>query len=48
MDLENLDFKAVDKEMATDEAAQATQAAIVASEGNVIEPTEADGGEAGV
>ena len=48
MDLENLDFKAMDKEMATDEATQAAHAAVVASEENVTEPTEVDGGEAGV
>ena len=48
VDLENLYFEAVDKEMAMDKAAQATQATVVAPEGNVPEPTEADGGEAGI
>ena len=45
MDLESLDFEAVEKEMATDEAAQA---AVIAPEGNALEPTKADNGEAGV
>lgn len=48
MDLESLDFKAVEKEMAMDEAAQATQATIIAPKGNALEPTKVDNGEAGV
>lgn len=47
MDLENLDFKAMDKEMVADEATQVAQAAIVAPDGIVPEPIEG-GGEAGV
>lgn len=39
MDLDNLDFEVVDKEMAANKAAQA---AIVASKGNVPEPARAD------
>ena len=49
--LENFDFEVVDKEMAANEAAQASQAAqaaIVTIEGNVLEPTRADGGKAGI
>ena len=48
MDLESLDFEAVEKEMATDEAAQAAQATFIAPKGNALEPTKADNGEAGV
>ena len=48
MDLESLDFEAMEKEMATDEVAQAAQAAIITLEGNALEPTKADNGEAGV
>ena len=51
MDLENLDFEAVDKEIATDEAAQAsqaTQATVVALKGGVPESAEANSGEASV
>ena len=48
MDLETLDFEAVEKEMATDEAAQAAQATIIAPKGNALEPTEADNGEVSV
>ena len=47
MDLENLDFEVVDKEMVADEATQVAQAAVVAPEGTIPEPTEG-GGEAGV
>ena len=49
--LENFDFEVVDKEMAANEATQASQAAqaaIVTIEGNVLEPTRADGGKAGI
>ena len=48
MDLESLDFEALEKEMATDEAAQAAQATVIAPERNALEPTKADNGEAGV
>ena len=51
MDLENLDFEAVDKEMAIDEAtqaSQATQATVVAPEESTPETVEIDGGKAGV
>ena len=47
MDLENLDFEAVDKEMFADEATRAAQAAVIAPEGTILEPTEG-GGEAGI
>ena len=43
MDLENLDFEAVDKEMVADEATQATQAAVIAPEGTIPKPTEGAG-----
>ena len=51
VDLENLDFEAVDKEMAIDEAtqaSQATQATVVAPEESTPETVEIDGGKAGV
>ena len=47
VDLENLDFEAVDKEMVVDEATQAAQAIVIAPEGTIPEPTEG-GGEAGI
>ena len=45
VDLESLDFEEVDKEMAGDEA---TQTAVVAPQGNALEPTEASGEEVDV
>ena len=51
VDLEDLDFEAMDKEMAIDEAAQASQAAqatVIAPEGSTPKPIETNGGEAGV
>ena len=48
VDLESLDFEAVDKEMVADEATQTAQATVIAPEGNAPEPTEVDDGEVGV
>ena len=51
IDLEELGFEALDKDMATDEAAQvsqAIQATVVAPEGSTPEPVETDRGKAAV
>ena len=51
MNLEDFDFKAMDKEMARDEAAQVSkvaQATVVASKGSTPELVETNGGEGDV